>query len=145
MTLKTYPLICTRGVIIFPDQEVVIDVGRPASLAAIENAQDNHGDLICLFSQKRMDLEDPGMDDLYEVGTLCEIRHVRRFDKFIRVKFRGLERVRLKKWVDNGTSDMGEVELIPNQRQDETEEVALVRMIAQAFEQMHPGEKFMSK
>ena len=37
MTLKTYPLICTRGVIIFPDQEVVIDVGRPASLAAIEN------------------------------------------------------------------------------------------------------------
>lgn len=145
MTLKTYPLICTRGVIIFPDQEVVIDVGRPASLAAIENAQDNHGDLICLFSQKRMDLEDPGMDDLYEVGTLCEIRHVRRFDKFIRVKFRGLERVRLKKWVDNGTSDMGEVELIPNQRQDKTEEVALVRMIAQAFEQMHPGEKFMSK
>ena len=145
MTLKTYPLICTRGVIIFPDQEVVIDVGRPASLAAIENAQDNHGDLICLFSQKRMDLEDPAMDDLYEVGTLCEIRHVRRFDKFIRVKFRGLERVRLKKWVDNGTSDMGEVELIPNQRQDETEEVALVRMIAQAFEQMHPGEKFMSK
>ncbi|WP_286638475.1 endopeptidase La [Faecalibaculum rodentium] len=145
MTLKTYPLICTRGVIIFPDQEVVIDVGRPASLAAIENAQDNHGDLICLFSQKRMDLEDPGMDDLYEVGTLCEIRHVRRFDKFIRVKFRGLERVRLKQWVDNGTSDMGEVELIPNQRQDETEEVALVRMIAQAFEQMHPGEKFMSK
>lgn len=145
MTLKTYPLICTRGVIIFPDQEVVIDVGRPASLAAIENAQDNHGDLICLFSQKRMDLEDPGMDDLYEVGTLCEIRHVRRFDKFIRVKFRGLERVGLKKWVDNGTSDMGEVELIPNQRQDETEEVALVRMIAQAFEQMHPGEKFMSK
>ena len=145
MTLKTYPLICTRGVIIFPDQEVVIDVGRPASLAAIENAQDNHGDLICLFSQKRMDLEDPGMDDLYEVGTLCEIRHVRRFDKFIRVKFRGLERVRLKKWVDNGTSDLGEVELIPNQRQDETEEVALVRMIAQAFEQMHPGEKFMSK
>ena len=145
MTLKTYPLICTRGVIIFPDQEVVIDVGRPASLAAIENAQDNHGDLICLFSQKRMALEDPGMDDLYEVGTLCEIRHVRRFDKFIRVKFRGLERVRLKKWVDNGTSDMGEVELIPNQRQDETEEVALVRMIAQAFEQMHPGEKFMSK
>ena len=145
MTLKTYPLICTRGVIIFPDQEVVIDVGRPASLAAIENAQDNHGELICLFSQKRMDLEDPAMDDLYEVGTLCEIRHVRRFDKFIRVKFRGLERVRLKKWVDNGTSDMGEVELIPNQRQDETEEVALVRMIAQAFEQMHPGEKFMSK
>ena len=145
MTVKNYPLICTRGVIIFPDQEVVIDVGRPASLAAIENAQDNFGDLICLFSQKRMDLEEPGRDDLYQVGTLCEIRHVRRFDKFVRVKFRGLERVRLKKWTENDASDMAEVEVILNQRQDETEEVALVRMIAAAFEQMHPGEKFMSK
>lgn len=145
MTVKTYPLICTRGVIIFPDQEVVIDVGRPASLAAIENAQDNHGDLICLFSQKRMEEENPGADDLYQVGTLCEIRHVRRFDKFVRVKFRGLERVRLVKMEETQTSDMAEVEVIPSQKQDETEEVALVRMVAAAFEQMHPGEKFMSR
>ncbi|WP_297567738.1 endopeptidase La, partial [uncultured Faecalibaculum sp.] len=133
------------GVIIFPDQEVVIDVGRPASLAAIENAQDNHGDLICLFSQKRMEEENPGADDLYQVGTLCEIRHVRRFDKFVRVKFRGLERVRLVKMEETQTSDMAEVEVIPSQKQDETEEVALVRMVAAAFEQMHPGEKFMSR
>ncbi len=145
MTVKTYPLICTRGVIIFPDQEVVIDVGRPASLAAIENAQDNYGDLICLFSQKRMEEENPGADDLYQVGTLCEIRHVRRFDKFVRVKFRGLERVRLVKMEETQTSDMAEVEVIPSQKQDETEEVALVRMVAAAFEQMHPGEKFMSR
>ena len=145
MTVKTYPLICTRGAIIFPDQEVVIDVGRPASLAAIENAQDNHGDLICLFSQKRMEEENPGADDLYQVGTLCEIRHVRRFDKFVRVKFRGLERVRLVKMEETQTSDMAEVEVIPSQKQDETEEVALVRMVAAAFEQMHPGEKFMSR
>ncbi|WP_297565244.1 endopeptidase La [uncultured Faecalibaculum sp.] len=145
MTVKTYPLICTRGVIIFPDQEVVIDVGRPASLAAIENAQDNHGDLICLFSQKHMEEENPGADDLYQVGTLCEIRHVRRFDKFVRVKFRGLERVRLVKMEETQTSDMAEVEVIPSQKQDETEEVALVRMVAAAFEQMHPGEKFMSR
>ncbi len=145
MTVKTYPLICTRGVIIFPDQEVVIDVGRPASLAAIENAQDNHRDLICLFSQKHMEEENPGADDLYQVGTLCEIRHVRRFDKFVRVKFRGLERVRLVKMEETQTSDMAEVEVIPSQKQDETEEVALVRMVAAAFEQMHPGEKFMSR
>lgn len=118
----------------------MIDVGRPASLAAIENAQDNHGDLICLFSQKRMEEENPGADDLYQVGTLCEIRHVRRFDKFVRVKFRGLERVRLVKMEETQTSDMAEVEVIPSQKQDETEEVALVRMVAAAFEQMHPGE-----
>ena len=100
MSDKIYPLICTRGVIIFPNQEIVIDVGREASLKAIENAQDNYDDQIVLFSQKKMDQENPQEDDIYHVGTLCEIRHVRRFDKFLRVKFRGLSRVRLKKWID---------------------------------------------
>ena len=38
---QTYPLVCTKGVIIFPDQEIVIDVGREASLKAVENARDN--------------------------------------------------------------------------------------------------------
>ena len=145
MSDKIYPLICTRGVIIFPNQEIVIDVGREASLKAIENAQDNYDDQIVLFSQKKMDQENPQEDDIYHVGTLCEIRHVRRFDKFLRVKFRGLSRVRLKKWIDGSLSEMAHVELLPSVREDETEESALVRMIASSFEQMHPGERFVSK
>lgn len=143
--ILNFPIICTRGVVLFPDQEIVIDVGRTASLQSIENAQDNYGDRICMFSQKNMNEENPGPDDIYHVGTLCEIRHVRRFDKFLRVKFRGLDRVRLEKWDMGPASEMAQVEIMPNQRQDETEEVALVRMIANIFEQMHPDEKFMSK
>jgi ATP-dependent Lon protease len=145
MTINTYPLICTRGVIVFPEQEIVIDVGREQSLQAIENAQDNYGDKVCLFSQIHMEKENPQSEDIYSVGTLCEIRHVRRFDKFLRVKFRGLERVRLEKVSVDENSELADVEILSSQRQDETEEVALVRIIANAFENMHPGEKFMSK
>jgi ATP-dependent Lon protease len=145
MTINTYPLICTRGVIVFPEQEIVIDVGREQSLQAIENAQDNYGDKVCLFSQIHMEKENPQSEDIYSVGTLCEIRHVRRFDKFLRVKFRGLERVRLEKVSIDENSELADVEILSSQRQDETEEVALVRIIANAFENMHPGEKFMSK
>ncbi len=76
MSDKIYPLICTRGVIIFPNQEIVIDVGREASLKAIENAQDNYDDQIVLFSQKKMDQENPQEDDIYHVGTLCEIPRI---------------------------------------------------------------------
>lgn len=96
MNTNSYPLICTRGVICFPGQEIVIDVGRESSLRAIENAQDNFNDKIVMFSQIHLDVENPGMKDLHSMGTLCEIRHVRRFDKFLRVKFRGIERVRMK-------------------------------------------------
>lgn len=145
MSDKIYPLICTRGVILFPDQEIVIDVGREQSLKAIENAQDNYDDQIVLFSQLKMERENPTENDIYTVGTLCEIRHVRRFDKFLRVKFKGLERVKLKQWIDGSLSEMAHVELMPSVRQDETEETALVRMVASAFEQMHPGERFVSK
>ncbi len=145
MSDKIYPLICTRGVILFPDQEIVIDVGREQSLKAIENAQDNYDNQIVMFSQINMERENPLVDDIYKVGTLCEIRHVRRFDKFLRVKFKGLERVELKQWIDGSLSEMAHVELMPSVRQDETEESALVRMIASAFEQMHPGDRFVSK
>lgn len=145
MSLSTYPIVCTRGVIVFPEQEIVIDVGREQSLKSIENSQDNYGDKICLFSQIRMENENPKKEDIYTVGTLCEIRHVRRFDKFLRVKFRGLERVKLVDFLESEESELAQVELQPSFRQDETEEVALVRIIASAFENMHPGEKFMSK
>ena len=51
----------------------------------------------------------------------------------------------LKQWIDGSLSEMAQVEMMPSVRQDETEESALVRMVASAFEQMHPGERFVSK
>lgn len=145
MNSKTYPIICTRGVNVFPGQELVIDVGRANSLKAVENAQDNYNDRICMFTQSNLNVDNPGGDDIYHVGTLCEIRHIRRFEKFLRIKFRGIERVRLEKFEDGNISELCEVELLPSQKQDETEEAALIRMVASAFENMRPGEKFMSK
>lgn len=142
---QTYPLICTRGVILFPEQEIVIDVGRDPSLRAIENAQDNYEDKICLFSQIDIKTDNPTIKDIYAVGSLCEIRHVRRFDNFLRVKFRGLSRVRMNQWVEGSLSDMAEVEILQSIRQDEMEEVALVRMIAEAFEKMANADRFLSK
>lgn len=60
MELNTYPLVCTRGVVLYPNQEIVIDVGRGASVHAVENAQDNYDKKICLFSQKELEQENPG-------------------------------------------------------------------------------------
>ena len=142
---QTYPLICTRGVILFPDQEIVIDVGREPSLRAIENAQDNYEDKICLFSQIDIKTENPTLKDIYSVGSLCEIRHVRRFENFLRVKFKGISRVKMNQWINGSLSDMADVEMLHSIRQNEMEEVALVRMIAEAFERMASSDRFLSK
>ena len=141
----TYPLICTRGVIVFPGQEIVIDVGREASLKAVDNAQNNYEEKVCLFSQKQMQIDNPEIDDIYAIGMLCEIKHVRHFDNFLRIKFKGLDRVELNSWTKGTLSDMVDVSILKSIRQDEMEEVALVRMIAQAFENMTRAEKFLPK
>ena len=145
MNTKTYPMICTRGVIVFPGQDLVIDVGRTNSLKAIENAQDNYNDRICMFAQENQESENPSLDDIYKVGVLCEIRHIRRFDKFLRVKFRGIERVRLKSFEEGNLSELVEVEMMPSEPQNQAEQVALMRLVSSAFEKMRPGEKFMSR
>ena len=121
---ETFPLVCTRGVVVFPNQDIVIDVGREPSLQAVDNAQNNFENHIVLVSQKDITTDEPGLDDIYHVGTLCEVRHVRRFENFIRVKFRGLKRVRLNEWIQGNDSDMAVVDELVTYRQDETEEQA---------------------
>ncbi|MBP3853815.1 MAG: LON peptidase substrate-binding domain-containing protein, partial [Erysipelotrichaceae bacterium] len=140
-----YPLVCTRGVVIFPNQEIVIDVGREPSLKAVDNAQDHFNDKIFLVSQIDVQVDDPGMHDIYHVGTLCEIKHVRRFDNFIRVKFQGLKRARLLDWVQGNQSDMASIETMESFHQDELEETALVRMLANTLDAIPNMDKFLSK
>ena len=142
---QTYPLVCTRGVILFPEQEIVITLGRDASVKAIEDAQDYYEDKVVLFSQIDLQINDPTIEDIYQVGTLCEIRHVRRFDNFLRIKFKGLDRVKLVSWQEGSLSDIAQVDILHSYRQDEMEEVALVRMIANEFDSLGNAEKFLSK
>lgn len=141
----TYPLICTRGITVFPGQEIVIDIGRKASLNALENGKQNYENKVVLFSQISMQTENPTIEDIYLVGTLVEIRHVRRFDDFVRVKFRGLSRVSLIEWINSSVSDTAQVRIEHDIEQDSVEEEALFRMVADSFEGMEGSERFFSK
>ncbi len=142
---ETYPLVCTRGVVIFPDQEIVIDVGRETSVQAVENAKENYENKIVLISQKDLKIDNPTIDDIYSFGTICEVRHIRRFDNFLRVKFKGLERAKLIDWIEGSLSDMANVESLESVKQDVTEENTLVRMIVESFEKMSGSDKFINK
>lgn len=142
---QIYPLVCTRGVVILPGQDIVIDVGREVSLKAVDNAQDNYEGKVILVSQKDVSVEDPGQEDLFGVGTLCEIRHIRRFENFMRVKFRGLHRAQLSQMDKSANGDLIQVDLLQSIRQDETEEQALVRMIIDSFEKSSNLDKFLPK
>ena len=70
---QIYPLVCTRGVVILPGQDIVIDVGREVSLKAVDNAQDNYEGKVILVSQKDVSVEDPGQEDFIFDGCFLTI------------------------------------------------------------------------
>lgn len=130
------PLVCTRGVIVFPNQEVIIDVGRDKSIHAIEEAQENHEGHLVLAAQKDLTLEDPEINDVYAFGTLCQIKHIRRMDGYLRVKFHGVDRAEIMSIINDDNMMSAHVEIRKNIEQDGMEEIALIRKIAKQFEEI---------
>ena len=130
------PLVCTRGVVVFPNQEVIIDVGREKSTRAVEEAQEKYESQVILVAQRDLALEDPDVHDVYSYGTLCQIKHIRRMDGYLRVKFRGMQRVELHTIINDDTLMSVTAEVKTDIAQDPMEEVALVRKIAKQFEEI---------
>lgn len=133
---KQLPLVCTRGVVVFPEQEVIIDVGRSKSVHAVEDSQNDYDAKIVLVAQKELNVENPKVTDLYEFGTLCTIKHIRRMDGYLRVKFKGVQRAAIMNVIDSAVGMLADIEIKEDIAQDSLEEIALVRKIAKQFENM---------
>lgn len=128
------PVICTRGAVMFPRQEVIIDVGRDKSIQAIRDAQKDFDGHVWVVCQKDTLIDDPSLKDIYSIGCLCRIKFVRRKESFLRVTFEGLERANLLELEDNGNVLMASIELIADIVGDENEETILANKVIKEIE-----------
>jgi ATP-dependent Lon protease len=89
------PILLTRGIVVFPSTETIIEVGRTKSINAINLA--NEGDMkLLISSQKEAQIEEPKFNDIYSVGTLCEIVKIENADDgSSKVTIKGLKRVKI--------------------------------------------------
>ena len=140
---KQLPLVCTRGVVVFPEQEVIIDVGRSKSVHAVEDSQNDYDAKIVLVAQKELNVENPKVTDLYEFGTLCTIKHIRRMDGYLRVKFKGVQRAAITNVIDSAVGMSAEIEIKEDIPQESLEEIALVRKIAKQFENIYSNHMYI--
>lgn len=69
------PIVALRGLTVFPGMNLHFDVGRKKSIAALKNAM-NNDQRIFLVAQKDAAVNEPELDDLYEVGVVCEIKQM---------------------------------------------------------------------
>ena len=67
------PLLPMRGMVVFPAMMVNLDVGRERSVAALEQAMLADRKIL-LVAQRDDEKEEIGQEDLYEVGTVAEVR-----------------------------------------------------------------------
>ena len=108
------PVLALRGLMVFPGAVLHFDVGRPKSIAALEEAQ-NSGTMIMLIAQKDENVDDPGVEDLAEVGTLAQIRQVMTLPgDNLRVLVEGKERAVIRTMTGEEPFLQAEVELRPS-------------------------------
>ncbi|MCX7049747.1 MAG: endopeptidase La [Candidatus Sumerlaeota bacterium] len=69
------PVIPLKDLVVFPHTFMPLFLTRPASIKALDAAAENNN-MAFLVAQKREEIEDPAMDDLYAFGTISEIKHV---------------------------------------------------------------------
>lgn len=132
---KILPMIPTRGITIFPNMVIHFDVGRKKSILALEEAMINEQEIL-LVTQKKAIEEDPKIDDIYKVGTVCNIKQILKLSgENIRVLVEGKYRAEIVNYVGEEPYYEVEYKKLKNIVKDETKKEALIREVEDAFEE----------
>jgi len=130
------PVLPTRGAVIYPYLVVPLFVGRQRSIQALEAAM-NENRRIVLTAQRNINVDDPGPDDLYSVGTMGEIVQTLPLpDGTIRVMIEGSGRVRIGEYVHEDPFLRARIEPVSEIEQPGIETEALVRNVLAQFERL---------
>lgn len=131
------PLLPLRGMIVFPHTVTPLEVGRPRSVQALEAAI--MGDRrIVLAAQKDADVQEPSPDDIYTVGTLCEVKQVLKLPEGqLRVLIEGKSRVEIEEIVREEPYYQAVVSPVQEPEEPLTPQYveALMRTVRRSFEQ----------
>lgn len=116
--IVTMPVIALRGLTVLPKMIIHFDISRSKSIAAIEKAMVSD-QKICLVAQKNTEDADPGMDDLYHMGTIAIVKQLVKIpNNVVRVMVEGLERVELICLDSEEPVLIGQLEPVPSDQGD---------------------------
>jgi len=131
---RQLPLLPLRGILVFPYMIIHLDVGREKSVKAIEETmiQDR---IIFLATQKEAQTDEPAEEDIYEIGTVAEIKQLLKLPGgTIRVLVEGLSRAKIESYVDYEPYFKVEVTEYPETGNVTAEIEALMRSLVNQFE-----------
>lgn len=133
------PIIPLRGIVVFPKMVLHFDVGRKKSIKALQKAMDDD-QKVFLVCQKDASVDEPNIDDMYDVGVICTIRQMMRIpgSENMRVVVEGDERATLYNFTSVKPYIGGLVEIAGDNNSNleisEDEDKAYQRIIKREFE-----------
>jgi ATP-dependent Lon protease len=130
-----YPLLPLRDVVVFPHMVIPLFVGRPKSIKAMETAMES-GKSILLVAQRSAAKDDPGPEDMYDIGCVSSILQMLKLpDGTVKVLVEGGTRARLGEITDLRTHWVAEATPIPAEGAPPPEVEAMRRALLSAFDQ----------
>jgi len=130
------PVLPLRDVVVYPHMAIPLFVGREKSIKALNNAMQSDKRIL-LVAQKSADVDEPGEDDIYAVGTLASILQMLKLpDGTVKVLVEGSDRARIAALSEDDGALVAECEAIEEPDEDEERENdALMRSTLSVFEQ----------
>ncbi len=141
------PVICTRGMLVFPGHELSLDVGRTFSLNAMDLAVSQHDSNIVLVSQIHPLEEEINFDMVYHHATLCKITKRIKKDNHGTIKLTvvGEKRVELESLYTEGECYYAKVRYLEDIHGDPNEETALVRKLTEQMQSMNGASQLLPR
>ncbi len=132
----TLPAVTLRGLTILPGMVIHFDLSRETSMSSVEQAMLGDQRLL-VVSQKDPGKEEPGMEDIYDVGTVTLIRQVSKLPEHVlRVLVEGVSRARIHGFSRTANGIMTQVSYERDDRSDidEITAEAMTRTVKEALE-----------
>ncbi|MBM3391019.1 MAG: endopeptidase La [Betaproteobacteria bacterium] len=129
------PLLPLRDVVVFPHMVIPLFVGRPKSIKALETAMEA-GKHILLVAQKSAAKDEPGAEDMYEIGCVANILQMLKLpDGTVKVLVEGSQRARIERISDQRSMFTAVVVPVPAAERTTHEVEAMRRAIIAQFDQ----------
>ncbi len=132
---KILPLLPLRGILVFPNMVLHLDVGRERSVNALEQAMVDDNKVL-LVTQKEARVDDPAPEDIYSMGTIAQIKQMLKLPGgTIRVLVEGLSRAYVRDFVEADPFFIVHAEEVLEDTTKSIEVEALMRSVTYQFEQ----------
>jgi len=132
---QNFPVLPLRDIVVFPHMIVPLFVGREKSVRALENAMKADKQIL-LVAQRNAAEDDPGTDDIYELGTLATVLQLLKLpDGTVKVLVEGKRRASVVQFLQEDDQFEAETRFDDDIEASSEESKALLRSVVSQFDQ----------